>query len=346
MLISREEEMINAAHAAGVQTRKNRRRSSTGSSPDSPPRYDPSKFGKSPPVSLSDFKSKQAGILAEFFSSGDVSDVRQSLIELHCPVFHYAFVKKIITLSMDKTDREREMVCRLISDLYGSQTLSSNQVGKAFERLFEQADDLELDSPDFRHNLCNFLARTVADEVLPPCFLKDPIVCSLGGEMIEHTKVLLTRKHGIARLERVWGPGDGRSVAELKKSVKQLLHEYVLSSDVHEATRCVQELNSKFFHHEVVKDAIEIGMDGDANRRSQISTLFAFLHTQEVIDIAQIQKGFDRVMERLPDTILDVPNAVDLLSDFIQRAIKSGYLPPSFEKKFQEQKKNPKFQEM
>ena len=73
---------------------------------------------------------------------------------------------------MDKMGREREMVSRLISDLYGANVVSSNQVGKAFERLFEQADDLELDAPDFRLILCNFLARAVVDEVLPPSFLQ------------------------------------------------------------------------------------------------------------------------------------------------------------------------------
>ena len=64
-------------------------------------------------------------------------------------------------MSLDKTTADRELVSRLVSDLYGLNVLSSNQVGKAFERLFEQAEDLELDAPDFRLILTNFLARAV-----------------------------------------------------------------------------------------------------------------------------------------------------------------------------------------
>ena len=67
------------------------------------------------------------------------------------------------------------------------------------------------------------------DEALPPVFLADPLVQRLGGEVVEQVKVLLSRKHGLSRLEHVWGPGDGRSAADLKESVLQLVHEYLVA---------------------------------------------------------------------------------------------------------------------
>eukprot|EP00941_MAST-03F_sp_MAST-3F-sp1_P002098 g2098.t1 len=334
ILVSREDEIMSAAVKAGVETRPTRSMSgSAGICPNSPPRnsYDPSKFRQGPPVTLQEFKEKEVGILSEFFINGVTAEVQTSLEEMCCPVFHYEFVKKAITLSMDKSGREREMVCRLLSDLYGLGTLSSNQVGKAFERLFEQADDLELDAPDFRMLLCNYLARAVVDEVLPPCFLQDPMVVSLGGDIVEQSKVLLTRKHGIARIERIWGPGDGRDVSELKEAVQQLLHEFILSKDVREAARCVQELNAKQFHHEVVKSAIVIGMDGDEERRNQISSFFAFLFKQEIIATAQMEKGFSRIVHRLPDDLLDVPAAPSLLRGFLARGVTDGFLSEKFQ---------------
>ena len=44
-----------------------------------------------------------------------------------------------------------------------------------------------------------------------------------GDPVVEKAVGLLSREHCTARLERVWGPGDGRPVKELKDSMDQLL---------------------------------------------------------------------------------------------------------------------------
>lgn len=49
------------------------------------------------------------------------------------------------------------------------------------------------------------------------------------------------------------GYADGRPVEEMKIAIDQLLQEYLLSSDLEEATRCIKELNAPLFAHEVVK---------------------------------------------------------------------------------------------
>jgi programmed cell death protein 4 len=49
-------------------------------------------------------------------------------------------------MSLDGKERERELVSRLLSALYPS-LLSTADVGKGFERLFETVDDLQVDVP-------------------------------------------------------------------------------------------------------------------------------------------------------------------------------------------------------
>lgn len=61
------------------------------------------------------------------------------------------------------------------------------------------------------------------DEILPPSFVTDPLVMRLGGDIVEQAKKKLSIRHGTARLEKGWGPGDGRPVEELKISIDQLL---------------------------------------------------------------------------------------------------------------------------
>lgn len=63
----------------------------------------------------------------------------------------------------------------------------------------------------------------------------------------------MSMKHGLVRLDNVWGVGGGvRPVKYLVKQIVLLLKEYLYSGDIQEATRCLQELEVPHFHHELV----------------------------------------------------------------------------------------------
>ena len=178
--------------------------------------------------------------------------------------------------------------------------------------------------------MANFLARAVVDEVLPPSFLSDKIVERIGGWVVEHAKTLLSIKHGTVRLEHVWGPGDGRSADELKEAVKVTIEEYLSSSDLGEAARCIHEMNSPYFHHEVVKRGIVISLDKSEEEEVMISTLFAYLCSEEVTSHAMILQGFQRVKDSLSDIALDTPFAPKKFEGFVDRAKKDRILPENF----------------
>ena len=64
---------------------------------------------------------------------------------------------------------------------------------------------------------------------------------------------LLSMKHGMVRLDNVWGVGGGvRPVKYLVKKIVLLLKEYLCSGDIQEATLCLKELEVPHFHHELV----------------------------------------------------------------------------------------------
>jgi len=183
------------------------------------------------------------------------------------------------------------------------------------------------------------LARAVVDEVLPPAFLSDMNNSRPGDPVVEKSVSLLSREHCNARLEKVWGPGDGRPVAELKVEMDQLLQEYLLSRELDEAARCVKELEAPHFHHELVKRGVKIAMEGDGNAAQNganhhelsnmdaMAALFAFLVRNAIVSEFQVKKGVARLHTLLPDLTLDVPAAPKLLKEFEAMAQEGGCLP-------------------
>lgn len=102
-------------------------------------------------------------------------DFLDNITNLRAPAYLYELVKRSINMSFDRNDRERELISQFLSIAYPD-LLSSSTLGKGFERLFEQIDELVKDSPKARNMLTIFLARAVVDEILPPSYLMDPVV--------------------------------------------------------------------------------------------------------------------------------------------------------------------------
>jgi programmed cell death protein 4 len=178
--------------------------------------------------------------------------------------------------------------------------------------------------------LATFIARAVIDEVLPPSFVADPVVANLGGDVVNYAKVMLSRDHAGAKLERIWGPGDGRPVDAMKEAVDQLLLEYLVSHQVEEAARCVKQLNAPLFHHELVKRLLVIALEKSADDRQHLSTLLQYLMEEDIVSQKQFVKGFDRTFSILSDLVLDTPNAQTLVKEFADRAIADCVLPKSY----------------
>jgi MA3 domain len=57
-------------------------------------------------------------LIEEYFNSGDIGAAQLELAALDEPSFDHFFVKRALTMAMDKHDREREMICALLSALY------------------------------------------------------------------------------------------------------------------------------------------------------------------------------------------------------------------------------------
>lgn len=298
-----------------------------------------------PLLTLSEFKIRTSDAIREYFDSSDFHEVVRCIDELKCREYHPEVVKRAISLGLDAQPRERELVSRLLACLHPN-PLTDGEMELGFGMVLDCIEDLIIDIPDAKAMIGSFLARAVIDEVLPPAFLSNRNNSHPGDPVVEKAVGLLSREHCTARLERVWGPGDGRPVSELKVSMDQLLKEYLLSRELDEAASCVRELKAAHFHHELVKRGVRIAMEEDGGRRllydaattdnnnnneessesfdssldlsslDAMAALFVFLVNNSIVSEYQVAKGIDRLRRTMEDVRLDVPAAPGMLDEF------------------------------
>jgi len=264
-------------------------------------------------------------IIHEYFEHGDSSEVLEEIAELGEEWNKELMIKLAVTCAMDRKASQRELTSRLISDLYGESILDQNAIAKGFDQLMEQLNDLTLDTPESPDLLGQFIARAVADDCLPPKYLADhkgdlPEDGSAqhAEAALEKADVLLNMKHGIVRLDNIWGAASTlRPVKFLIKKIQLLLKEYLSSGDVEEATRCLKELEVPHFHHEFVYEAIVMVLEESTRRAAEsMSKLLESLCKSYVVSADQLKLGAHRVFDNMGDIVLDVPNAFALLDDF------------------------------
>jgi len=306
--------------------------SSSGTAADK--HYDPARdravYG--PLLTLAEFKLRVADAVREYFDASDPDEVVRCIDEMRCRDYHPEVIKRAVSLGLDAGPRERELVSRLLACLHPN-PLADAEMELGFEVLLDSIDDLVIDIPDAKDMVGSFLARAVVDEVLAPAFLSNRNNAHPGDCVVEKAVSLLSREHCTARLEKVWGPGDGRPVAELKEIMDQLMKEYLLSRELDEAASCVRELKASHFHHELVKRGVKVAMEEDGRDHASESSaldamaaLFQFLVNNSIVSEYQVAKGVSRLRKMLSDLKLDVPAAPKMLDEFEEMARIGGFL--------------------
>lgn len=276
------------------------------------------------------YKEEVVTIIHEYFLSDDIPELIRNLEDLGAPQFNPIFFKRLITLAMDRKNREKEMASVLLSALH-IEIFSTEDIANGFVMLLESAEDTALDILDASNELALFLARAVIDDVLAPLNLEEiasrlPENCS-GSETVRMARSLIAARHAGERILRCWGGGTGWAVEDAKDKIMKLLEEYESGGVVSEACQCIRDLGMPFFNHEVVKKALVMAME---KKNDRMLHLLEECFNEGLITINQMTKGFGRIKDGLDDLALDIPNAKDKFNFYVEHARGRGWLLPSF----------------
>lgn len=264
------------------------------------------------PDAVRALKKRTAQAVDEYLDSEDLAEFARTMAEIDAPLFQFEAVKRAVLAAMDRGDRERELVSYMIDALSGDPNgLSQSEVEKGFETLLLRVEDIYNDVPLVLQLLSCFLARAIAQESVAPAFLDrvNLLPSDMGMQVVRQARVLLRERHASSRLSTIWGPGDGRSVVELKRAVRALVAEYFGSGDLAEAVKCVSELRAPYFAHEVVVRLVAKVVDHKEREERLAVDLLRELARREIVSPNQLAMGFKRLDQKMADLALDAPHA-------------------------------------
>jgi len=119
-------------------------------------------WGASGGQNVKRIKEKCISIIDEYLVSNDIAETDKAIMELGAPFFHYYIVKKAVLIGLDSKEQEREKIYNLLSSLYKSGLISDGNISTGFTNCINAMDDIELDTPNGKELLGNFIQRSMA----------------------------------------------------------------------------------------------------------------------------------------------------------------------------------------
>ncbi|KAL0789603.1 hypothetical protein Bca101_005849 [Brassica carinata] len=178
---------------------------------------------------LPHYKKDTVTIIQEYFLSDDIPELIRSLENLGSLEYNLVFLKKLITLAMDRKNREKEMASVLLSALH-MEMFSTEDFINGFIMLLESAEDTASDE------LSLFLARAViGDDVLAPLNLEE-----ISSSLPPKSK-------------------EVKPSAQLVEDAKDKI--WKTSGRIRNGRSAYRDLGMPFFNHEVVKKALVMAME-------------------------------------------------------------------------------------
>jgi len=117
---------------------------------------------------------------------------------------------------------------------------------------------------------------------------------------------------------------------EAEKEIDLLIQEYLDTGDKEEALTCMRDLGSEEYYPKVVTHAVQLALDKKEDERESLCHLLRHFFKHSLMSSTLFEKGFDEVLDALPDLRLDAPLAPKYVGHFLGSGLLDEYLSPSY----------------
>ncbi|XP_077311178.1 programmed cell death protein 4 isoform X1 [Lithobates pipiens] len=114
-----------------------------------------------------------------------------------------------------------------------------------------------------------------------------------------------------------------------EKSVTPIMQEYFEHGDTNEVAEMLKDLNLGEMKSGLPVLAVSLALEGKASHREMTSKLLHYL-CGTVLSAEDLLASFDKLLQELPELVLDTPKAPQLVGQFIARAVGDGILKRSY----------------
>jgi len=253
---------------------------------------------------LAEFKKTIKTAAAEYLDSLDSSEFCRLVTSAGCSVFHSDLPAILLKYSFDLTDEQRARISNLLLALHKAGLITQAQMGAGLRKVYLALPDILVDAPRAKLHLREHVAFAVAAGFLD---------AGLAKQLESEYDAL----------------SDTEKVAALKKKIDVILEDFFASESLPDAVDALRELNAPFVHFEVVKRLLTQALDR-GNRQREGASVFLSDQIGHLLTLADVERGFTLLLERMEDLALDCPTAFRDLSIFIARCVVDEVLPPAF----------------
>jgi len=260
----------------------------------------------------------------EFFHHASDADLLEYCISLNLQKKKLLIVERLVETGLEAKKEYRELISKALLYLFEQEFLTQNDMACGFCNIIDRADELILDTPDIVNILGKFIARAYCEKTLPEKFIEIEIK-NASSELIY--QVMITsygfQKDQIA-IRTCWGESGGfLDTTKLSEKIREILKEFLSTSDSGEVARCIRELDVPHYHHEIVYEGILIAMENYQNEMvaNSMIWLLQYLYTKEcIISADQMVSGHERIYSNLDDISLDIPHAYTIIPKIVQKS--------------------------
>jgi len=120
------------------------------------------------------------------------------------------------------------------------------------------------------------------------------------------------------------------SIEKVEEQANIILDEYLSAGDANEAAECIRDLRCPDFHPDFILFFVNFILEKKDKDREKLAILLKGLASNGVITTDQLSKGFNKILETIPDTLIDFPFAPRLVATSIGTLVADNKLPLSF----------------
>jgi hypothetical protein len=252
------------------------------------------------------FKKQIRAAALEYISSLDVKEFMRQIKDLGMPLYNQEITAIVIKGTLERSSNERAHIHTLLQACSKLGLLSSAHVAHSFTKLYSSIDELLIDCPS---------ARTLLEEFIKSAVDKGFLEQQSATQILDTDKALNS---------------DPKQTLKIKSQLKTAITEFLANPNDQDIVTLLRELKAPYLHFEFIKTLFSKAMDKENSIRERASLLLPRLIAEGILERAQIERGFETLLQRVEDLFIDVPDVLRLLSSFLARAVVDECVTPAF----------------